>query len=102
MEHYNELAPFPVYDTSIIADGYKLLTLIENMTKSDYNSIPVKYCKNCLSLKIQTLEGANIDYCGVCGDSEIAQDKIEIWNKQYKKFYGTDFITRNKSMEKKK
>lgn len=37
----------------------------EELPNEDYNSIPVTYCKNCLSLKILILED-NIDYCDDC------------------------------------
>lgn len=62
-----------------------------NDSNEDYNSIPVAYCKNCLSLKIVILED-NIDYCDECGSTNIDSTDIESWKEIYKKKYGKPLI----------
>lgn len=63
---------------------------IEN-TDEYYNSIPVTYCKNCLSLRIRILSD-DIDYCDECGCSNIESTDIESWKEMYKDKYGKTLI----------
>lgn len=60
------------------------------LTIEDYNSIPVYFCKNCLSLKIRVL-GEYSEYCDDCGSTDIETTDIESWRKMYKDKYGRDF-----------
>lgn len=62
----------------------------EPLSKEDYNSIPVAYCKNCLSLRIRVLT-EDIDYCDKCGSTEIDSTHIESWKEMYKNKYGKPF-----------
>lgn len=64
--------------------------IIEGHSKEDYNAIPVVYCKNCLSLKIITLNN-NIDYCDNCGCTDTDSTNIESWLEMYKNKYGKPF-----------
>lgn len=64
----------------------------EELHKEDYNSEPVVYCKNCLSLKIMVLD--DIDYCDDCGCTNLDSTDIESWNKMYEKKYGKPFNKR--------
>lgn len=64
----------------------------EELHKEDYNSEPVVYCKNCLSLKIMILD--DIDYCDDCGCTNLDSTDIESWNKMYEKKYGKPFNKR--------
>ena len=66
-----------------------------NNSKQEYNEDPVFYCKNCLSLKIKTVQvDSNLDYCDECGSTDIAQTSIEEWRDIYKNRYGTDFLNK--------
>jgi hypothetical protein len=58
--------------------------------KEDYNNEPVYYCKECLSLKIRTLDVA--DYCDTCSSTEIGITDIFTWEKMYEQKYGKKFI----------
>lgn len=46
--------------------------------KTDYNSIPVYYCKDCGSLRILVLD-EDEDYCDVCGSTTTGKASIEAW-----------------------
>ena len=61
----------------------------EELHKEDYNTEPVVYCKNCLSLKIMVLD--NMDYCDECGCTDTDSTDIESWREMYKKKYGKPF-----------
>lgn len=54
-------------------------------TKDDYNSEPVFYCKNCLSLRVMVLD--DNEYCDECGCTEMESSSIEDWQKLYNKKY---------------
>ena len=45
---------------------------------TEYNDIPVFYCRRCLSLRILT-DSEFGDYCGQCGSTNIGQIHIEEW-----------------------
>lgn len=61
----------------------------EELHKEDYNAEPVVYCKNCLSLRIMTLD--NMDYCDECGCTDLDTTDIASWEKMYEKKYGKPF-----------
>lgn len=61
----------------------------EELHKEDYNAEPVVYCKNCLSLRIMTLD--NMDYCDECGCTDLDTTDIVSWEKMYEKKYGKPF-----------
>lgn len=62
----------------------------EEYSCEDYNSIPVIYCKNCLSLKIMILDDS-IDYCDECGCTDTNSTDIASWEEMYKNKYGKPF-----------
>jgi len=63
-EYYNEMSPFPVYDTEYIKImRNKLKEMREN---EEYDKLPVVACKYCHSLHILTDESEN-DVCMKCG-----------------------------------
>ena len=66
--------------------------------KSNYNNIPVKYCKVCLDLKILSITHNNKEeeYCGKCGSTDIDTSHINNFNLKHIDLYGEDYITRNK------
>jgi len=65
MEYYNNLAPFPVYDTGDVLQLKEYIKIMER-TPSEYDKIPVTACKHCLETFILVDELDN-DICGRCG-----------------------------------
>lgn len=59
--------------------------------KKYYNSIPVAYCSQCLSLKIRRTSD-NEDYCDECGESNIKYSSIETWSELARQQYGDKFV----------
>ena len=70
--------------------------LKNNPKIEEYNSIPVEYCKNCLSLKILSVnsddEDIDLAYCDECGSSNIETTDIETWNNLYKQRYNKPYL----------
>lgn len=68
---------------------------MSNLKQEQYNEEPVFYCKNCLSLRIKTVQvGSNLEYCDECGSTDIEQTNIEEWRAIYKDRYGIDFLNK--------
>lgn len=65
----------------------------EELHKEDYNTEPVVYCKNCLSLKIMILD-EDTDYCDECGNTDLETTDITSWEKMYEKKYRKPFNTK--------
>ncbi len=66
---------------------------MSSSSTEDYNSEPVLYCRNCLSLRILNVKCIeDSDYCDECGSTAIAQASIEDWEELYKKRYGIKYI----------
>ena len=64
-------------------------------TQNEYNKVPVFYCKNCLSLKIRTVDQIeNSEYCDECGSTDIGTASIEEWDAMYVAKYGKHFINK--------
>ena len=64
----------------------------EHMSNTEYNSEPVFYCKDCLSLKIRDVEHIdNSEYCDDCGSTDIGTASIEEWDAKYVAKYGHHF-----------
>ena len=63
-EYYNNMAPFPVYDTEYVKIMKKKLKQMKNDT--EYDKLPVAACKYCKSLHIINDELSN-DVCMKCG-----------------------------------
>lgn len=61
----------------------------------EYDNIPVLYCKNCLSLRIMSIDDgiSGIDFCDECGKTEIGETDIHAWEKMYRERYNKDFLT---------
>lgn len=49
------------------------------LSKEEYNSIPVYYCKHCGSLAVMAMPGFVNDYCDKCGSTDIGKASIEVW-----------------------
>lgn len=52
------------------------------MSNSEYDDIPVLYCKKCLSLCILSDDEYG-DYCKHCGSTDIGEATIEEWETLY-------------------
>lgn len=66
---------------------------MNKLSTEEYNSIPVFYCKKCLSLKVMNLVGMeDFDYCDECGSPDIGETDIETWRNLYKERYGFDYL----------
>lgn len=61
----------------------------EKLTKEEYNSIPVMYCKQCRSLKIMQ---SDYDYCDQCGCTDIEETDINTWENLYESMYGEKYV----------
>ena len=48
------------------------------LSKEEYNSIPVYYCRECLSLRVRSLDDDTC-YCDDCGSTDIDKDSIDNW-----------------------
>ena len=100
-EDYNLLCPFPYYSTETIQD---LKTKQKMVTrKSDYNNVPVEYCKTCLSLHLKEVkfEGKldlttgkekSVVYCIPCGNTSVESAHITEWEDFYEAKYGKPFL----------
>lgn len=64
MECYNNLAPFPLFDTEYVADVKRMIMNLEK--RKEYDNIPVVACKYCKSLYIMNDDLEN-DVCARCG-----------------------------------
>ena len=61
----------------------------EDTNNTEYNDIPIFYCKNCLSLKIRDVEQIeNSEYCDECGSTDIGTAHISEWDAMYVAKYG--------------
>lgn len=61
------------------------------VTNNDYNSDPIFYCADCLSLRIRgEIEG--FEYCDHCGSTNIESCPIEDWENKYKEKTGHRFL----------
>ena len=65
LHYYNNMAPFPVFDTDYISTVDKLIKEMEN-NKINYDDDPVWACKYCKKLYIEVDELGN-DICMHCG-----------------------------------
>ena len=81
--YYNDLAPFPIFDTEYIADvKMKLKKAMEDKHK-DYDEEPVVACRFCKSLHIVSDEVDN-NVCMRCGSINELQEFTNI--NEYLKF----------------
>lgn len=58
----------------------------------EYNDVPVLYCRECMSLKIMSVDG--MDYCDKCGSTNIGETHIGEWEKMYADKYAKPHINR--------
>lgn len=63
----------------------------DNLQKKEYyNSIPVCYCKRCLSLRI--IDDDDMSFCDECGSIDIGEESIFTWIKRYELKYDRIFF----------
>ena len=65
--------------------------MAEDERLNDYDSEPVMYCANCLSLKILHNDTLDMDYCD-CGCTDIRECLPEEWEKKYERKYGKKYL----------
>lgn len=81
-EYYNNLSPFPVFDTGYVEDIKNKIKEMED-SKEDYDKLPVVACRNCKSLHIKYDDDLN-EHCMRC---ESINELIEFDNiNEYTKF----------------
>lgn len=61
----------------------------------------VYYCKNCLSLRIITMD-IGYDFCDECGMTDIGVTTIDKWEKMYEERYGYKFLNKRKDGRREK
>ena len=67
--------------------------LKEPKTSNYYNSIPVLYCKHCLSLKIRNiLVMGDSDYCDDYSHTDIRECLINEWEELYVERFGHKYL----------
>ena len=63
----------------------------------DYDSIPVYYCTQCLSLRIKGVPGSkDMNFCDECNCASIGQTDIFTWEELYQQKYGYKFLNKPK------
>lgn len=69
LTYYNELAPFPIYDTEYVENlNIKIMELEQNKKNNiEENEEKVTFCSHCKSLFIEVDETTGYDICGRCG-----------------------------------
>ena len=68
---------------------------MNQLSKKEYNDIPVYYCQHCLSLNIRNIDGnEDYNYCEECGSTDIESSHIEEWETLYKNKYGKTLINK--------
>ena len=67
---------------------------------NDYDSEPIAFCANCLSLKIKHEDSIDMDYCSDCGSSEIMEAPVERWEVLYEKKYGKKYVVKGNDPKK--
>lgn len=75
MEYYNQMSPFPVYDTEVVALIKERLEYMKKLETEDYDKMPVAACKYCKNLHIVSDDVEN-DICMRCGSI----NEIEIYS----------------------
>jgi rubrerythrin len=84
MKYYNNLAPFPVYDTDYVNDVENKIKEIMNDKLKEYDEEPVWACRFCKKLHIESDEVGN-DVCMICGSINELQEYKTIFEWQKNK-----------------
>jgi len=64
------------------------------MTNTEDN---VFYCEHCLSLKIIMIPRTVNCYCGECGNTDIVETNIDLWEDLYTEEYGRRYLDGRKA-----
>lgn len=81
VEYYNEMSPFPIYDTEYVEKLKETMDAI-NKSKENYDELPVVACNSCKSLHIVIDEVEN----SICMKCNSINDLVEFDNiEEYKK-----------------
>lgn len=65
--------------------------------RTDYDEVPVLYCRHCLSLRVKSMDEEHdedfLEYCDECGSTDIDETDIHTWGKMYEQKYKRNFLT---------
>ena len=64
---------------------------IQEIKHQQYNSEPVYYCSQCLSLRVIKIDDEA--FCDECGSMDILTDNIEVWEKAYLEKYKEEYLS---------
>lgn len=78
VEYYNNMAPFPPYDSSWVKDIRDRIKIMKE-TENNYDNEPVVACKYCKSLHIVDDEDSNA-ICFRCGSINELQEFKNIFD----------------------
>lgn len=71
---------------------------------SEYNKLPVTYCKHCLYLgnpKTRFVLNKYVDYCPYCYGTDFIRSGIEVWEQKFEEKYKQgNFLKIKKSWKK--
>ena len=68
-----------------------------SLPKEIYDSIPVFYCKQCLSLRVKDVQGiTGTEFCEDCNSTNVDKTDIHTWEKLYETRYGHKYLEKPK------
>ncbi len=82
LQYYNDMAPFPVYDTEYVEEVKTKIKEMEEKS-NEYDELPVVACRHCKSLHVVSDELDN-SICMRCGSVNELQEFENIY--KYKEF----------------
>lgn len=82
LQYYNNMAPFPVYDTEYVEEVRNKIKEMEEKN-NEYDELPVVACRHCKSLHVISDELDN-SICMRCGSVNELQEFENIY--KYKEF----------------
>ena len=83
IHYYNNMAPFPPFDTEYVKDVDNLIKTMEDNKKINYDDDPVWACRFCKNLKIE-IDELNNNVCMHCGSVNETTEFKDIY--EYLKF----------------
>lgn len=83
LEYYNNMAPFPPYDTDYVKEVTKTIKSMEN-SSINYDELPVVCCSHCKSLHVVVDDEMNeiCNRCNSINELEVLDD-IEAYQEKY-------------------
>lgn len=67
-----------------------------SISKEEFNSEPVYYCSECLSLSIVSAD-SSVSFCTECGCAMVEKDSVEQWENKYRNKYGQLFLDKKRA-----